>query len=67
MRIENVAVFQALGFCERAKGFIQPGREGRMFKPPDDIEVFFLVVIPQIAFGLEIAERIEGHGLASRK
>jgi hypothetical protein len=38
-----------------------------MLKPPDDGEVFFLVVIPQIAFGLEITEWIESHRLASRK
>jgi len=49
------------------KSVVETGRERCVLRPLDDREVFFFFKVAQIAFGREIAERIEGHGLASRK
>ena len=46
---------------------IETRHERRVLRPLDDREVFLFLKIAQIAFGREIAERIEGHGLASRR
>jgi hypothetical protein len=67
MGLEHIIVGERLDLGEDCKGLIETGREGRVFRALDDREVFLFIEIAQIAFGLEIAEGIEGHGLASRR
>jgi hypothetical protein len=49
------------------KSFVETRHERRVLRAFDDREVFLFFKIAQIAFGREIAKRIEGHGLASRR
>jgi hypothetical protein len=61
------ADWKRLGLGEACKGLVETGRERRVFRALDDREVFLFFEVAQIAFGREIAEWIEGHGLASRR
>jgi len=67
MRVENVGVGERLFLGEPRESIVDTGRKGRMLKPPDDRGVLFLLGVPQVAACREVAERIEGHGLASRR
>jgi hypothetical protein len=64
---QHIGIGERIVLREPREGFIDAGGEGGVFKPPDDGRVFFLSQIPQIAARREVAERIESHGLASRK
>ena len=46
---------------------VEAGRERCILRAFHDREVFLFFEVAQIAFGREITERIEGHGLASRR
>jgi hypothetical protein len=67
MCTENVVVLKALYLGELSKRFIQPGRERCVFKAPNNVDVFLLLVITQVALRFEIAARIECHSPDSRK
>jgi hypothetical protein len=67
VRLENVVVGDRLGPCEMRKGLVEPRRERRVLGAFHDREVFLFFEIAQITFGREITERIEGHGLVSRR
>jgi hypothetical protein len=64
---EHFIVGKRVGLSEACKGFVETGGERRIFRALDDREIFLFLEVAQIAFGREIAERIEGHGLASRR
>ena len=63
----HVAVGKRSGLGEMCKCFIETCRERRVLRAFNDREIFLFFEVAQIAFGREIAERIEGHGFASRK
>jgi len=64
---EQVRIGKMFDIGEAFKGGVNAGHEGRVLKAPDDIGVFFLGEIAQVALRVEIAKRIERHGLASRR
>src|SRR5580692_11814458 len=67
VRLQDILVRETLDRGETVEGRINAGGERRVLKPPDDVEVFFVGEIAQIPARLEIAERIECHGLVSRR
>jgi hypothetical protein len=67
VRFEHIRAGTTLDLREAFKCGIYAGHERRMLKPPDNVGVFFLGEITQVTLQLEIAERIERHGLTSRK
>jgi len=67
MCIQNIRVAESLDLGELLESLVKPGRERDMLQPSNNIEVFLLLDVSKIAAPLEIAERVEGHGLASRR
>jgi hypothetical protein len=67
VRAENVGIGDRILRGEFREGRIDAGRKRGMLKPPDDRGILLLGGIAQIAACLEIAERIETHGPASRR
>jgi hypothetical protein len=64
---EDVVVGERCSFGERSKNAIEGGGEGGVLNLPDDLPVLGTRNVTQIALGLEVPERIECHGLDSRK
>jgi hypothetical protein len=65
--LKNVRISKALGLGEPFECGIDASHERGVFKTPDDAAIFFLREIAQITLRLKITERIECHGLTSRK
>lgn len=64
---EHVRIGKTFDLGEAFECGIDAGHERRMLKAPDDIGVFFLGEIAQVLVRLKITERIECHGLTSRR
>jgi hypothetical protein len=67
MSFEHVRICKALDLGEPFQCGVDAGHERGMLKAPNDSGVFFLGEIAQVTLRLEIAERIERHGLTSRR
>jgi hypothetical protein len=64
---EDVFVGQRLLRREFRERSIEAGREGGVLHLPNDFRVLGSRGVAQIAAGVEITERIECHGLVSRR
>ena len=67
MRFEQIGIAKSLALRKVFKSGINAGHERRMLKVPDDLGVFFLGEVAQIALRFEITEWVERHCLASRR
>ena len=67
MRVENVAIGKMFDARKTLERFVDALHERAVFEMPNDFEVFFSKQISQITARLEVVERIERHGFASRK
>ena len=67
VRVQNVRVGELPLLGKPREGVVDAGRERGVFQSSDNLRVFLISQVAQVALRLEVAKWIERHALASRR